>query len=78
MDAMIAVMNRAFAIEQAIETAALMLGTDNPRGYCLEMILPIFWREPTSTTAILRCDRKGLLTCHLFLAFCFVSNRCRY
>ena len=27
MDAMIAVMNRVFAIEQAIETAALMLGT---------------------------------------------------
>jgi hypothetical protein len=25
-------------IEQAIETAALMLGTDKPRGYCLEMI----------------------------------------
>ena len=25
-------------IEQAIETAALMLGTDKSRGYCLEMI----------------------------------------
>jgi hypothetical protein len=24
-------------IEQAIETAALMLGTDKSRGYCLEM-----------------------------------------
>ena len=45
MDAMIAVMNRAFAIEQAIETAALMLGTDNPRGYCLEMICADFLAE---------------------------------
>jgi hypothetical protein len=27
-------------IEQAIETAALMLGTDKSRGYCLEMICP--------------------------------------
>jgi hypothetical protein len=25
-------------IEQAIETAAMMLGSDKPRGYCLEMI----------------------------------------
>jgi hypothetical protein len=25
-------------IEQALETAALMLGTDRSRGYCLEMI----------------------------------------
>ena len=25
-------------IEQALETAALMLGTDKSRGYCLEMI----------------------------------------
>jgi hypothetical protein len=25
-------------IERAIETAALMLGSDRPRGYCLEMI----------------------------------------
>jgi hypothetical protein len=25
-------------VEQAIETAALMLGTDKSRGYCLEMI----------------------------------------
>ena len=29
-------------IEQAIETAALMLGTDKSRGYCLEMICPDF------------------------------------
>ena len=29
-------------IEQAIESAALMLGTDKPRGYCLEMICADF------------------------------------
>jgi len=29
-------------IEQAIETAALMLGTDKSRGYCLEMICADF------------------------------------
>ena len=32
-------------IEQAIETAALMLGSDKSRGYCLEMICAIFWQE---------------------------------
>ena len=29
-------------VEQAIETAALMLGTDRSRGYCLEMICADF------------------------------------
>jgi hypothetical protein len=29
-------------VEQAIETAALMLGTDRIRGYCLEMICADF------------------------------------
>jgi len=29
-------------IEQAIETAALILGTDKSRSYCLEMICPDF------------------------------------
>jgi hypothetical protein len=29
-------------VEQAIETAALMLGTDKSRGYCLEMICADF------------------------------------
>ena len=29
-------------IEQAIETAALMLGSDRSRGYCLEMICADF------------------------------------
>src|SRR3989441_13282356 len=29
-------------VEQALETAALMLGTDKSRGYCLEMICADF------------------------------------
>ena len=29
-------------VEQAIDTAALMLGTDKSRGYCLEMICADF------------------------------------
>ena len=29
-------------IEKAIEAAALMLGSDRPRGYCLEMICADF------------------------------------
>ena len=29
-------------VEQAIETAALLLGTDKSRGYCLEMICADF------------------------------------
>jgi hypothetical protein len=29
-------------IEQAIDTAGLMLGTDKSRGYCLEMICADF------------------------------------
>src|ERR1017187_9375824 len=34
--------SRIPVIEQAIETAALMLGTDKSRGYCLEMICADF------------------------------------
>ena len=34
--------SQAPVIEQAIETAALMLGTDKSRGYCLEMICADF------------------------------------
>jgi hypothetical protein len=34
--------NQIPVIEQAIETAALMLGTDKSRGYCLEMICADF------------------------------------
>jgi HNH endonuclease len=41
-------------IEQALETAALMLGSDRSRGHCLEMICADFWRERTCRTVI-RC-----------------------
>jgi hypothetical protein len=34
-------------IEKAIETAALMLGSDRSRGYCLEMICADFLAGPT-------------------------------
>jgi hypothetical protein len=37
--------NQIPVIEQAIETAALMLGTDKSRGYCLEMICADFLAE---------------------------------
>ena len=37
-------------IEQALETAALMLGSGQSRGHCLEMICPNFFRGPTSRT----------------------------
>jgi hypothetical protein len=41
-------------IEQAIETAALMLGSDKSCGYCLEMICADFLAGNTWTTAIPR------------------------
>src|SRR5256885_13570997 len=44
-------------IEQAIETAALMLGTDKSRGYCLEMICADFLAGPSLDN----CDPKTLL-----------------
>jgi hypothetical protein len=34
-------------IEKAIETAALMLGSDRSRGYCLELIVRTFSPKPT-------------------------------
>ena len=34
--------NQIPVVEQAMETAALMLGTDKSRGYCLEMICADF------------------------------------
>jgi hypothetical protein len=39
-------------IEQALETAALMLGSVKSRGYCLEMICANFLAGATWTTAI--------------------------
>jgi len=34
--------SQLLVVEQALETAALMLGTDKSRGYCLEMICADF------------------------------------
>jgi hypothetical protein len=49
-------------IEQALETAALMLGTDKSRGYCLEMICADFLagaalERPNSSTLVLSLER---------------------
>jgi hypothetical protein len=46
-------------IEKAIETAALMLGSDRSRGYCLEMIVRTSWRGPIWAMEIRRrcCSR---------------------
>jgi hypothetical protein len=44
-------------VEQALETAAMMLGTDKSRGYCLEMICADFLAG-----ASLEGDSKALLT----------------
>ena len=40
--------SQAPVIEQAIDTAALMLGSDKSRGYCLEMICADFLAGTTS------------------------------
>jgi hypothetical protein len=52
---------RVPVIEQALETAGLMLGTDKSRGYCLEMICADFLagadlenRDPQAITVSLR------------------------
>jgi hypothetical protein len=42
-------------VEQAIETAALMLGTDKSRGYCLEMICADFLAGRTSKMGTQHC-----------------------
>src|SRR5208283_4419741 len=51
-------------IEQAIETAALMLGSDKSRGYCLEMICADFLAGPVWTAIIRRscCDPSLAIT----------------
>jgi hypothetical protein len=43
-------------VEKAVETAALMLGTDKSRGYCLEMICADFLAGATPTTTNLILD----------------------
>jgi len=46
-------------IEQALETAGLMLGTDKSRGYCLEMICADF----LAGVSLEAGNPKGLLPC---------------
>jgi len=50
-------------VEQAIETAGLMLGTDKSRGYCLEMICADFLRKRSSIMKTLKscCSRLAVL-----------------
>src|ERR1019366_8053728 len=56
-------------IEQAIETAALMLGTDKSRGYCLDMICADFLAGRTWTMATRRsCSTRSHATTSSCLA----------
>ena len=43
-------------VERALETAALMLGTDKSRGYCLEMICADFIAGATLVRIICKCS----------------------
>jgi len=43
-------------VEQALEVAARMLGSDRSRGYCLELICADFWPVPV---CIWRTSRKS-------------------
>jgi hypothetical protein len=58
-------------VEQAIETAAVMLGTDKSRGYCLEMICADFLAganlENDDPTVLLQSLSR-------FLSFYLASN----
>jgi hypothetical protein len=56
-------------IEQAIETAALMLGSDKSRGYCLEMICADFLSGAN-------LDNSNSETNYFFLLFCLATKRC--
>jgi hypothetical protein len=56
-------------IEQAIETAGLMLGTDKSRGYCLEMICADFLAG-----ANLDAGNSDVLLCSILRLFKFLSD----
>jgi len=56
-------------IEQAIETAALMLGTDKSRGYCLEMICADFLAG-----ANLESGDSNVLFCSVLRLFKFLPS----
>ena len=57
-------------IEQALETAALMLGSDKSRGYCLEMICADF----LAGVILEAGNRDTLLPCHIRLVI-FLPKR---
>ena len=59
-------------IEQAIETAALMLGSDKSRGYCLEMICADFLAG-----ANLENGNPGILLQSILRVFKFLSDQDR-
>lgn len=56
-------------IEQAIETAALMLGSDKSRGYCLEMICADFLAGAT-----LQSGDSSVLLCSVLRLFKFLPD----
>jgi hypothetical protein len=56
-------------IEQAIETAALMLGSDKSRGYCLEMICADFLAGAT-----LESGDSSVLLCSVLRLFKFLPD----
>ena len=60
-------------VEQAIETAALMLGTDKSRGYCLEMICADF-----SAGANLENENPGVLLQSALRFFKFLPGEERH
>ena len=52
--------SQAQVIEQAIDTAALMVGSDKSRGYCLEMICADFLaRGPCRAAVSIACSITG-------------------
>ena len=65
--------NRMPVVEQAIETAALMLGTDKSRGYCLEMICADF-----SAGANLENENPGVLLQSALRFFKFLPGEERH
>jgi hypothetical protein len=50
-------------IEQVIETAAMMLGSDNSRGYCFEMICADFLAEANLDSGQ---PMSCCILCHIF------------
>ena len=56
-------------IEQALETAALMLGSDRSRGYCLEMICADFLAGANVDSGSPEILLRSLMSAFKFLSF---------